>query len=507
MIWSSYFYDFLSPIKDFIDFPNDINKVLSKPFVYPPLFNEYQAEHGGSVPESFRDLYIIWREIFDGYKHSEISLIHNFWFRMESYLKAYAPDIYGSLLPPRSESQIDSILNEVWSDNVYLKQKKLPRVLRLLYRFYDGQGYFAHYDEEGSIEEWSSIPREGCSFIPNISLFGGFTFNTRIITNILMPIRAMIERHAEIYDGFPPPYARKDDAEKNEDRWETAKMTHDESNAVSVCPFLDYQESDLMNKIITPDGNILACSQAQKEGHFPCVDVEHIGQNTHRLAHIGYPRNVIDSISKWSKQVHEDRDNHMRFTDKSEEYCHAFNALTHVDLSLFGNWLLEYVHRLEMGIYDVRPLMIERPALLHQRMLSRPHFYDTEDDISGTLEKGNKTSDSMDDDDDDDEEEEEEEEEVYSYARRWKGDMYKIPGSIINNRGPDSNVFINLFPVSVEDVTSSKQGRALFAKYDREDKALLSKCRTTSGVTISVHQIFVPSYSYSNNYRQEEFWS
>lgn len=86
-----------------------------------------------SVPSTYEAMYKDWMISFHGYSASEIKMATVWWHRMESWLRLHAPFILATLnKPPKPDK-----FNELgWS---------VPRYVKLLYRFHDGQ-VFGVYD-------------------------------------------------------------------------------------------------------------------------------------------------------------------------------------------------------------------------------------------------------------------------------------------------------------------------------------------------------------------------
>jgi cell wall assembly regulator SMI1 len=111
-----------------LDFEGDIAERLP-----PGLANDGVAALREN-PVSAKQLFIIWRRSFAGYSTMEVSAMRQWWRRMESWLASNAPTVLDTLDPPATTSDISK--TEMRLKNV---GKTIPRMLKLMYRFHNGQ--------------------------------------------------------------------------------------------------------------------------------------------------------------------------------------------------------------------------------------------------------------------------------------------------------------------------------------------------------------------------------
>ena len=94
-------------------------------------FNESRSPPGEETTNAnFRKLYAAWCKSFSFCRPPEIRFAVTWWRRMEMWLQTHAPPIYKTLGTPLSNANIDEYESTV---------RRLPRHLRLLYRFHNGQ--------------------------------------------------------------------------------------------------------------------------------------------------------------------------------------------------------------------------------------------------------------------------------------------------------------------------------------------------------------------------------
>ena len=98
---------------------------------------------------SWYELYVRWREHFGSdYTWKEVSLGRLWWLHMEQYLLANGDsgiDIYNTLNGPATEEYLNQIDKQLRSSALGARQGiAIPRSLRILYRFHDGQNLALH---------------------------------------------------------------------------------------------------------------------------------------------------------------------------------------------------------------------------------------------------------------------------------------------------------------------------------------------------------------------------
>ena len=88
---------------------------------------------GETDARSFRALYRQWRLAFATYDVAEVRHVKTWWTRMETWLHAHARPIHATLNPPASATAIAA------AEARFEGKRSIPRTLKLLYRFHDGQ--------------------------------------------------------------------------------------------------------------------------------------------------------------------------------------------------------------------------------------------------------------------------------------------------------------------------------------------------------------------------------
>ncbi len=98
----------------------------------------YQAPPGMEKMDEtmgYKVLFTTWCRWFHGYSIEEIGMCNRFWNRIEKWLKHNALHIYDTLRPPPSLQLIKDIEDKL--------NRKIPRLVKLFYRFHDGQNIHA----------------------------------------------------------------------------------------------------------------------------------------------------------------------------------------------------------------------------------------------------------------------------------------------------------------------------------------------------------------------------
>jgi len=101
---------------------------------------------------SYKVLFTTWCRWFHGYSIEEIGMCNRFWNRIEKWLKHNALHIYETLRPPPSLQLIEEVENKL--------NYKIPRLVKLLYRFHDGQNIHADRIRLGQVLPYKQITLE-----------------------------------------------------------------------------------------------------------------------------------------------------------------------------------------------------------------------------------------------------------------------------------------------------------------------------------------------------------
>jgi uncharacterized protein affecting Mg2+/Co2+ transport len=149
------------------------------------------GEEVGVIVEAHQSfaLYRDWRRSFNLYPNALVKGMRMWWKGMEDYLEKNLPAAYRSLGPPLSEHQIEAVLNDDRSG--YASELALPKTLRLLYRFHDGQilpGQRRLLHEKGphKLSSRAEVLELG------LGLFGGVSYYTDWTVCYLLPLRSVV---------------------------------------------------------------------------------------------------------------------------------------------------------------------------------------------------------------------------------------------------------------------------------------------------------------------------
>lgn len=89
---------------------------------------------------SFFEMFQIWGRSFYGYRHADVKAIYNWWTQFELWCKENAPAILDTLNGPASETDFVEA-SESFDEG---QCSTIPMLLRLLYRFHNGQRQLFH---------------------------------------------------------------------------------------------------------------------------------------------------------------------------------------------------------------------------------------------------------------------------------------------------------------------------------------------------------------------------
>lgn len=84
----------------------------------------------GPSPPSFFYLFLAWSLSFQGYRRADVRAMRCWWLQLEAWIGIHAAPLLPTLNPPASETDLASTTGTPTA---------LPYLLRLLYRFHNGQ--------------------------------------------------------------------------------------------------------------------------------------------------------------------------------------------------------------------------------------------------------------------------------------------------------------------------------------------------------------------------------
>ena len=161
-----------------------VNDAIWKPLCY----DDFSITSLADVPPLYEDtisgyqaLYMAWcRSFGHEYRRSEVRMARQWWMRMEQWLQQCAPQISSTLNPPAELYAFTEAENEL--------DRSLPRMLKLLYRFHDGQHLLI--DEiQFSQQSSSSYPEAEIIGSIFLGMFGGYNFYDELINVRLLPLK------------------------------------------------------------------------------------------------------------------------------------------------------------------------------------------------------------------------------------------------------------------------------------------------------------------------------
>ena len=274
----------------------------------------------------YKALFSTWCRWFHGYSIEEIGMCNRFWNRMEKWLKNNALHIYDTLRPPPSLQLIQDIEHRL--------NRKIPRLVKLLYRFHDGQnihsdrirlshilpyeqqiletGTKVYADDHGRLLSQHEI-RQSMHY----GLFGGYMFYDEYISMKFLPLQFA---HC-LTDTF---------LVKKKSFFRRTYHPH------------DLQDEDGSRINVAEPSFIISGSFHEMAGMWNRLYL------------------VSDSAPGISDGVyvnHSGYDSAIPMISPRRTACYNASSTGGV---LF-HWLHEYLHRLESGVYQVQPLVLTSP--------------------------------------------------------------------------------------------------------------------------------------------------
>ena len=161
------------------------NDAIWKPLCYDDFLIVSLADsppsYEGAWINGFQALYRSWcRSFGDEYRRAEVRMAKQWWMRMERWLQLCAPQILTTLNPPASSHALIEAEGELG--------RPLPRMLKLLYRFHDGQHLLI---DEIQFSQRPSATHPEVEIIGSIFLgmFGGFNFYDELVNVRFLPLK------------------------------------------------------------------------------------------------------------------------------------------------------------------------------------------------------------------------------------------------------------------------------------------------------------------------------
>lgn len=180
-VWSSMLRDHL-----------DVEDVMrDRPPLLPALPSMPSSPTGEG--EAFFSAYLSWRQEFHGYPVALVRRVKTWWRRIEAWLALNFPEIRNTLGPPLSEATIIETLTKNRAFPQFIDT--VPPVLRLLYRFHDGQHIPAqdrllHDTRSAQIETLEEFIATG------YGLFGGVSFYDRFTNCYMVRFLPAVQRES-----------------------------------------------------------------------------------------------------------------------------------------------------------------------------------------------------------------------------------------------------------------------------------------------------------------------
>ena len=220
---------------------------------------------------TFHEIYRMWRHSFSDFTRAEVRQVKLWWGRMEAWLLAHAPRIHATLNPPATAAAIAA------ADAQLKGVRSIPRMLKLMYRFHDGQ--CLHADESFHAGRLTAPRRVVFESVWH-GMFGGYVFYDEAINVRFLPLQHLLwftTRTLESNDE----YFRLDEVRLS-DYPEAAAVAAAGSRAkrrgvVFACNFVGLQQPKLDKVFISAPadgdddgGDAVFCNANAFKGCLPC---------------------------------------------------------------------------------------------------------------------------------------------------------------------------------------------------------------------------------------------
>jgi hypothetical protein len=154
----------------------------------PPGQNRGNSSSFHSSEQTARNCFRNWRTSFLGYSLEEVKLARLWWKRMEKWLSEHSPLILSTLREPPT--------SQMFADAEKRLERPIPRLLKLFYRFHDGQQL--DFDQ---MVLGKPVHQSRFAIFQSIhcGLFGGYNFYDQKINVRFLPLEQMVQ-----YSGLLP---------------------------------------------------------------------------------------------------------------------------------------------------------------------------------------------------------------------------------------------------------------------------------------------------------------
>lgn len=287
-------------------------------------------------------LYILWTNSFSDYSRAEVKIARSWWIRIERWLFKNAPKIFHTLNPPPKLVDIDAIEE--------MLGRSIPRLVKLLYRFHDGQDLLF---DRGQLD---NTPPVSLSHAVNesifLGLFGGYSFYEEITNMRFLPLRhlRLVSEHLLTHPvvglkriEIPPPST-------------SMNLSSDINEELDDIPS---QNEDRMCQREPEECVIFACNAPLTDGitkiYLAADGEETAGSNQ------GYNDGVFVNYGTSFSNIISCTGT----ADRAETFNRAGGNLFH--------WLEVYVSRLEKGIYRLQAFDMSSPEQIANESEPQPY--------------------------------------------------------------------------------------------------------------------------------------
>jgi hypothetical protein len=191
------------------------------------LRNEFGCTTSYNLPSeshNINDYYVLycnWREYFEGYHSSEIKLANLFWTRYENWCEENFIGILQSLNPPAS--------NELINQAEKVLKCSLPRYMKLLYKFHNGQNLlcdcWCHNNASPEDHERSM----------GLGMFGGVNYYDQFVCVFLLSLQSVTRATTYYRQYFKGNSVKRPQSQKSGDINDDALSSNDSKVTIKQC--------------------------------------------------------------------------------------------------------------------------------------------------------------------------------------------------------------------------------------------------------------------------------
>lgn len=288
--------------------------------------------------------YLSWRQEFQGYPLSLVRRVKTWWQRIEKWLLANFNEIHATLRAPLTEARIIALTKDPMYPNF-----AIPPVLRLMYRFHDGQSIRGQDRLLHDTTQEAEIESQAEFLATGYGLFGGVSFYETFTNCYLLPLEDLVVLNCA-----------------------TSHYRDDTTDYTARISSLFLTES--------PSG-VRDLPGRGRAAEYTLFAVNTLGISPHPTPEKGFfvgrvaakDNNVVYTNCKGCVPVDDDL---ILTPCLNNAECNKARADREPAML---RWLFEYLHRLEQGVYRVEPremplTTLEQQRKVHESQRTAAHY-------------------------------------------------------------------------------------------------------------------------------------